>query len=114
MKHTLTILIVCLAAAGCRGKKDEPAEPVVTVDVAPVLLSQIQQTVRGEGVLYPKQQAAIVPKVTAPIRRALVQRGTKVKAGQLLVELENRDLAGAAAESRATFDQAQATYETTA
>jgi multidrug efflux pump subunit AcrA (membrane-fusion protein) len=113
MKRTL-ILLVCLALAGCRGKKEEATEPVVTVDVAPVLLSQIQQTVRGDGLLYPKQQAAIVPKIAAPIRKALVQRGAKVKAGQLLVELENQDLAGTATESRATYDQAQATYETTA
>jgi len=113
MKRTL-ILLLCLALTGCRGKKEEPASPVVTVDVAPVLLSQIQQTVRADGVVYPKQQAAIVPKVAAPIRKALVQRGAKVKAGQLLIELENQDLAGAATESRATYDQAQATYETTA
>jgi multidrug efflux pump subunit AcrA (membrane-fusion protein) len=113
MKRTL-IVLVCVAVAGCRGKKDEEAAPVVTVDVAPVLLSQIQETVRGDGVVYPKQQAAIVPKIAAPIKKALVQRGAKVKAGQLLVELENRDLAGAATESRATYDQAQATYETTA
>ena len=113
MKRTL-ILLVCLALTGCRGKKEEAEGPVVTVDVAPVLLSQIQQTVRGDGLVYPKQQAAIVPKIAAPIRKALVQRGAKVKAGQLLVELENRDLAGAATESRGTYDQAQATYETTA
>lgn len=113
MKRTL-IVLVCLALTGCRGKKEEAAAPVVTVDVAPVLLSQIQQTVRGDGVLYPKQQAAIVPKLAAPIKKAFVQRGTKVKAGQLLVELENQDLAGAATESRGTYDQARATYETTA
>ena len=113
MKRTL-ILVVCLALTACRGKKEEAASPVVTVDVAPVLLSQIQQTVRGDGVLYPKQQAAIVSKIAAPIKKAFVQRGTKVKAGQLLVELENQDLAGAATESRGTYDQARATYETTA
>jgi len=113
MNRTL-ILLICLAVTGCRGKKEEAEGPVVTVDVAPVLLSQIQQTVRGDGLIYPKQQAAIVPKIAAPIRKALVQRGAKVKAGQLLVELENRDLAGAAVESRGTYDQAQATYETTA
>ncbi len=113
MKRTL-ILLVCYGLAGCRGQKEEAAAPVVTVDVAPVLLSQIQQTVRGDAVVYPKQQAAIVPKIAGPIRKTLVQRGAKVKAGQLLVEIENQDLAGAATESRATYDQAQATYETTA
>jgi multidrug efflux pump subunit AcrA (membrane-fusion protein) len=114
-----TLVLTCLAAtcaagAACRHKSEEEAAPVVTVDVAPVLLSQIQRTIRAEGLVYPRQQAAIVPKVTAPIKKTLVQRGARVRAGQPLVELENQDLAGAATESRAAFDQAQATYETTA
>lgn len=113
MKRTI-VLLACAAMAACGGKKEPEAAPVVTVDVAPVLLSQIQRTIRGDGLIYPRQQAAIVPKITAPIKKTFVQRGSKVKAGQLLVELENQDLAGAATESRATYDQAQATYETTA
>src|SRR5207237_9807551 len=67
-----------------------------------------------EGGLDPRQQAAILPKIAAPIRKAYVQRGARVRAGQLLLELENRDLAGSTAESRATFDQAQAVFETAA
>jgi multidrug efflux pump subunit AcrA (membrane-fusion protein) len=111
----LTILgVAALSLAACRGKGEEQSAPVVTVDVAPVLLSRIQRTVRAEGLVYPRQQAAIVPKISAPIKRTLVQRGARVRAGQALVELENRDLAGSAAESRAAYDQAQATYETTA
>jgi HlyD family secretion protein len=110
----LIIVVACATLAACGHKGEEETAPVVTVDVAPVLLSQIQRTVRAEAVVYPKQQAAIVPKVSAPIRRTLVQRGARVRAGQLLLELENQDLAGAANESRAAYDQAQATYETTA
>jgi HlyD family secretion protein len=105
--------LTLVVAAGCRGKKEAETTPVVTVDVAPALLSEIKRTIRTEGLLYPRQQAAIVPKIAAPIRRTLVQRGAKVRAGQLLLELENRDLAGAATESRAAYEQAQATYETT-
>jgi multidrug efflux pump subunit AcrA (membrane-fusion protein) len=111
MKRTVALL-VCLAVAGCGKQKEEEASPVVTVDVAPVLQSQIQRTIRADGLVYPRQQAAIVPRVAAPIRETLVQRGAKVKAGQVLVQLENRDLEGSAAESRATYDQAQATFET--
>jgi HlyD family secretion protein len=106
--------LACVSLAGCRHKAEEETTPVVTVDVAPVLLSQIQRTIRAEGLIYPRQQAAIVPKIAAPIRKAYVQRGSRVRAGQLLLELENSDLAGAAAESRASFDQAQANYETAA
>jgi len=106
--------LVCVCVVGCGRKSEQEEGPVVTVDVAPVLLSRIQRTIRAEGLIYPRQQAAIVPKVSAPIRKAYVQRGARVRAGQVLLELENRDLAGAATESRAAYDQAQATYETTA
>jgi multidrug efflux pump subunit AcrA (membrane-fusion protein) len=111
-----TVIAVACAAflSACGHKQETPPPAVVTVDVAPVLLSQIQRTVRSEGLLYPNQQAAIVPKVSAPIKRTLVQRGARVRAGQLLLELENRDLAGAAAEGRATYEQAQANFETAA
>ncbi|HUK32689.1 MAG TPA: efflux RND transporter periplasmic adaptor subunit [Vicinamibacterales bacterium] len=109
----LLVLLLAMAIASCGGKKEEEAAPVVTVDVAPVLLSKIQRTIRADGLLYPKQQAAIVPKIAAPIKRTYVQRGTRVRAGQPLVELENQDLEGAATESRAALTQAEATFETT-
>jgi HlyD family secretion protein len=102
-----------LLASGCGGKKESEQAPVVTVDVAPVLLAQIQRTISAEGLLYPVKQAALVPKAAAPVKKVFVERGARVKAGQLLVELENRDLVAAAAESRATYELAEATYETT-
>jgi HlyD family secretion protein len=111
---TFAVLIAAVVLEGCGAKQATEQGPVVTVDVAPVLNSQIQRTIRADGLLYPVQQAAIVPKITAPVKRVYVERGARVRAGQLLVELENQDLAGAALESRASYDQAQATYETTA
>src|SRR5215471_17035511 len=106
--------VLSIAAAGC-GKKEEPeTAPVVTVDVAPVLQSEVQRTISADGLLYPARQAAIVPKIAAPIKKVYVERGERVRAGQLLMELENRDLAGAAGESRAAADLAEATFQTTA
>jgi len=69
------VALLAIALAGCRAKSEPEAAPVVTVDVAPVLLSKIQRTIRAEGLLYPRQQAAIVPKVTGPVKRTAVQRG---------------------------------------
>src|SRR5215470_19202785 len=97
MKKWLSLVAVSavvVSVSGCRRQSAEEATPVVTVDVAPVLLSRIQRTIRAQGLIYPRQQAAIVPKVSAPIRKTFVQRGARVRAGQILLELENRDLAG--------------------
>jgi len=108
------IAAAIIMSAACGQKAEEASAPVVTVDVAPVLLSTIQQIVRADGLVYPRQQSALVPKVAAPVHALHVKRGDTVRAGQLLVELESRDLAGAAAENRAVADQADAAYETAA
>ena len=113
-RHVLLLIALAALLAGCGKKEEEEEGHVVTVDVAPVLSSQIQRVIRSQGLVYPKQQAAIVPKITAPIKKVYVQKGARVKAGQLLIELENADLAGAARESQAAYQAAQATYETTA
>src|SRR5215831_18292944 len=114
-----TIAILCgLLFFGCAAKKEEAkaeeGERVVTVDVAPVLSSPISQKITAEALLYPLQQAAIVPKISAPVKKLYVDRGSRVQAGQLLAELENSDLAGAVAENKASVDQAEASYETVA
>ena len=96
VRPTFGVMLAAALLAGCGGKKEQDAEPVVTVDVAPVLLSQIQRTIRADGLLYPRQQAAIAPKVSAPVKTVHVRRGARVRAGQILMELEARDLAGPA------------------
>jgi HlyD family secretion protein len=114
MKNRWLIIIAGLLLFGCSAKKAEqpPEEHVVTVDVAPVLTSAISLKVTSDALLYPLQQAAIVPKISAPVKKFYVDRGAHVRAGQLLAELENRDLAGALAENQAAYDQAEANYQT--
>jgi HlyD family secretion protein len=83
------------------------------VHVAPVRRGPIAQTVSAEAVVFPLQQAVIAPKITSTIRKFHVQRGAHVKNGQILAELENADLAGAAEQSKGEFEQAEAGYTTT-
>jgi HlyD family secretion protein len=63
-------------------------------------------------VLSPIAQAAISPKITAPVKKFYVQRGAKVKAGELLATLENNDLAAAVTDNRGAYDAANAAYQT--
>ena len=107
-----TALAALLMAAACSSKKED-TEPTVTVQVSPVEKQTIQHTVTTQAILFPKQQAAIVPKITAPVQKFLVKRGSAVREGQLLAVLENRDLSAAAQDTKGAYEQAQASYETT-
>jgi HlyD family secretion protein len=119
-RTTSSVHVVLLAAAftglallsACSSDKGDK-EPVVTVQVAPVEKTTIQHTITTQAILFPRRQAAIVPKISAPVQKFLVNRGTPVHEGQLLAVLENRDLAAAAEDTKGAYDQAQATYETT-
>ena len=106
-----TPVAMLLSLAGC--SKQTPEEPVVPVQVVTVEKVAIQRTVTADAVLFPLQQAAITPKINAPVKAFYVKRGSHVRRGQLLAVLENRDLAAAARESQGSYDQAQAAYETT-
>lgn len=97
---------------GCQTAEKEP-EPNVAVQVMPAKRGPIALTVSAEAVVYPLQQAVITPKITSTIKKFYVQRGSRVKQGQLLAELENADLTGAAEQSKGEFEQAEAGYVTT-
>jgi HlyD family secretion protein len=112
----ITRSILLLASAiflhGCSSSEKEPT-PLVAVQVTPAKHGPIELEVTSDAVVYPLQQAIITPKITSTISKFYVQRGTHVKQGQLLAVLENRDLAGAAEQSKGEFEQAEASYATT-
>lgn len=106
------IIAALIIFTSCSSEQREK-EPLVTVQVAAVEKTDIQRTITTQAILFPRRQAAIVPKISAPVQKFLVQRGSAVHEGQLLAVLENRDLAAAAQDTKGAYDQAQATYETT-
>jgi multidrug efflux pump subunit AcrA (membrane-fusion protein) len=104
---------VLLVAVGCAKKEEKEAEPVAVVQTAEVRTDSIRRMIEADGILYPRNQASVVPKISAPVRTFYVNRGDHVREGQLLALLENRDLAAAAQESKGQFDQAEANYRST-
>jgi len=110
-KRTIAFL-VCAFMLGCSASEKEPT-PVVSVQVEPAQKGPVEQTVTAEGVVFPLQQAILSPKITSTIKQFLVQRGSRVKKGQLLAVLENADLSAVAQQSKGEFEQAEAGYTTT-
>lgn len=107
----LAIAICAASFAGCGGSSKD-AEPSVAVETAVAKRMPISQIISSEAVLSPIQQAALSPKISAPVKKFYVTRGAKVHRGQLLVTLENRDLAAAAVENQGAYQQAEANYAT--
>lgn len=106
----ITAALTALAACSSDAADQVPAVPVEMVVVEK---SAMQQKITADAVLFPVAQAAIPAKISAPVKKFLVNRGSHVRAGQLLAVLENRDLAAAAQENKGSYDQAQAQYTST-
>ncbi len=112
--RTAALLLIAggtFASAGCSGHKPEATSPV-SVQAAAVQRKTISQIISAEAVLYAKQEASIVPKISAPIQKFDVNRGSHVKAGQLVAQLENKDLQAALNQAKGAYEQAQAAYAT--
>lgn len=101
-----------LACSGCSTKQAPPAGPLVTVQATTVQRKTISDVISANAVLYPRHQVSIVPKISAPIEKFYVQRGNRVRQGELLAVLENKDLAAAVQEAKGAYQQAEATYAT--
>src|SRR5271155_361286 len=101
--------IAILCVAGCGSSEKEKA-PVVNVEVTPARRAPISKIISAEALVFPLQQAIITPKITSTIKTFEVQRGSRVRKGQLLAVLENADLSAASEQSKGEFEQAQAGY----
>jgi multidrug efflux pump subunit AcrA (membrane-fusion protein) len=105
-----SVALTIAVLPGC--KKEAPTEAVVTVQAEHPEQGTIAERITADAVLAPLAQAAIAPKISAPVRKFYVQRGARVKEGELLATLENNDLAAAAQDNKGSYMAAEAAYAT--
>jgi HlyD family secretion protein len=108
----LLFLASALLLQGCATAQKEP-EVIAAVQTKPADSGPISLTVSAEAIVFPLEQSIITPKITSTISKFYVKKGSRVKKGQLLVDLESADLAGAAEQRKGEFEQAEASYMTT-
>ena len=109
--NLLLLGVGIITAAGCKSE-EKKVEAEIPVQVAAAQQGDISRTITAEAVIWPIAQAMITPKVSSPVRKFYVVRGQKVRSGQLLAELESRDLAAAKMDNQGAYEQAQAAYAT--
>ena len=110
-------LCAVLSLAGCKktsaGSADADAtQSAVTVKAEHPTVGPLAEEISADAILAPLFQAALAPRISAPITAEYVQRGARVHKGQLLLTLENRDLRGSALDTEGGLKQAQAAYTT--
>jgi membrane fusion protein, multidrug efflux system len=112
---TFGILILSIGFAACRGaapvaKQGETAVNggVPTVDVVRVVEQPLNATISMPAELNAYQSVAIYPRVTGFVKSIRVDRGTRVRAGDVLAILDAPELAAQRAEAQSRLQAAGA------
>jgi len=103
--------VLSLGAVGCGGGA-APAEKAVqtgppTIDVVRVVEQPLNVTLSMPGQLDPYETVAIYPKVTGFVKTIRVDRGSRVRTGELMADLEAPELVAERAEAQSKMQAAQ-------
>jgi membrane fusion protein, multidrug efflux system len=88
--------------------KSANAEPAPRVEITRVVAQKLAMTVHLPGEIDPYEVVAIFPKVTGFVKWIGVDRGSRVKNGQLIVQLEAPELLSQRAEVQSKLQAAEA------
>jgi RND family efflux transporter MFP subunit len=97
-------VVVGLSLSACSNGKDArsvDAEAPISVTVARVAMADIADTFEAGGVVQARTTATVMARILAPVREVRVAPGARVRAGQVLVVLDGRDLDARARSTRA-------------
>jgi len=114
-RNLAIVWLLSTGAAACGGtgapQSDKPAPAQAgppTLDVVRVVQRPIDVTLSMPGQLDPYETVAVYPKVTGFIKSIRVDRGSHVRAGELMAELEAPELVAQRAEAQSKLQAAEA------
>lgn len=90
------------------GKAATPAAEPVTIDVVRVVEQPLNVQLSLPGELTPYQSVAIYPRVTGFVKTVQVDRGSRVRAGDVIATLEAPELLARASEAQSKLHAAEA------
>ena len=106
MKTYIAIIAVTLAAAvsACNGREhaaEAAAQSPIAVTVAPVVAVDTAERLEAGGVVTAQESASISSRIVATIVGVRVKAGDRVRAGDVLVTLDARDITEHTGQARA-------------
>ena len=105
---TLSFCASCGTNSGSSTSAQGTASPTPTVEVAKVRSKKLSIATRLPGELQAYEAVAVFPKVTAYVDSISVDRGSCVKAGQLMARLVAPEVAAQRAEAQSKLQAAEA------
>jgi RND family efflux transporter MFP subunit len=114
MRISLLSTLVFVLAAGCTAsgavttKSHSPAPPAARLALVTIRRAGVSTTVRLPAQLAAYQEVTIFPKVNGYVKTVLVDIGSRVTAGTLLMELEAPELEQATSQAKERYARAAA------
>lgn len=97
---------------GCEKKEEEKKEDAaIPVEVAKVTVGAIDAAYRSTATLEAEEEATVMAKTSGVVERILAEEGSRVRAGQVLAQLDTDRLRLEAARARAEADKAQDNFD---
>ena len=101
------ILIVVLWPSKKPSAAEEEAEVIVSVKVAKVERQSISSEATAIGTILPRHEATVAAKIAGQIRKMGLMKNRPVNAGDVIAELESRDIQAQRAEAAAALEEAR-------
>lgn len=105
--------LLALAAAGC-GDRGETQEMRKTTDQAPVERRDLEIRAEATGQIEPLRVVEVKSRVAGELRRITVETGSQVRQGELIAEIDPRDVRNAFEQAEADVEVARAEVSTAA
>jgi len=114
----IAVLIAIVAYAYIRDRSSSAGTPgfgrgsmIVSVQTAPVESGNIAKKIVATGAISARAEVEVYPRQTGEIVELLVDKGDKVKAGQMLARIESSTFEIQMKQAKADLASAQATYD---
>jgi RND family efflux transporter MFP subunit len=109
-----SLVLICLAAAGCQKKAAAPAGAgmqAMPVQTVAVTMSPVPQSSEYVATIKSRRSATLQPQVDGRLTQILVRSGDHVKAGQAMMTIDPQHQTASVDAQRATERQKKALYD---
>lgn len=111
-----SLVLLALLFSSCMPKEEETATPekkafALPVQIGKVVYRDISDEVRAVGNIQAEQRVTITSEIRGKVARIAVEEGMKVKAGDLIAQIDSREYELTLGKLRADYSAAQNEYK---